>query len=211
MDLDRSRDRSRVTPLDDAAAAAAGAMLGRAFFDDPLWRWVLPDDERRAASLGAFMRVGVRYGVAHGRVDATGGSAGCAVWLRPGDSDFDPQRALPLGLGDAPAQLGEDGFGRFVAAMGHLAGPHHRLEPAPHWYLMILGVEPALQRRGIGAALLRPVLERADADGVRCYLETQKAANVPFYQAQGFTVREQTDVPDGGPHLWLMSRVPRAG
>ncbi|MBY0277322.1 GNAT family N-acetyltransferase [Candidatus Binatia bacterium] len=199
---------ARVAPLDEAGAADAGAMLGRAFFDDPLWRWVLPDDARRREVLGAFMTIGVRYGIAHGHVDATAGREGCAVWLRPGDAEFDPERGMAVGLGEAPQQLGEEGFGRFLAAMAHLTEPHRRLEPAAHWYLMILGVEPAAQRRGLGAATLRPLLERADAAGVRCYLETQKAANVPFYRAQGFEVREETDVPGGGPHLWLLSRVP---
>jgi GNAT superfamily N-acetyltransferase len=210
MESAMATQRSTTIQLGEVGIPAVGAMLGRAFFDDPLWRWVVPDDAQRRAALGPFMAAGVRYGVAHGRVDATSEHAGGAVWLRPGDSDFDPERGLALGLDQAPRLLGDDGMGRFLTAMGCLTEPHHRLEPDAHWYLMILGVDPPMQRRGLGADVLRPVLDVADASRLRCYLETQKPDNVPFYRAQGFAVREELDLPDGGPHLWLMSRAPRA-
>ena len=99
---------------------------------------------------------------------------------------------------------------RFDSAMGHLGAFHPQLVPEDHWYLMILGVEPARQRLGLGGALLQPVLARADREGLRCYLETQKPVNVPFYQAHGFEVAAETDVPGDGPHFWLMARTPRA-
>lgn len=203
-----SFSEATVRPLAESAIADASAMLGRAFRDDPLWNWVVPDEELRRASLGAFMAIGVRYGVVHGTVDAIGaGHEACAVWLRPGDSDFDPERGLAIGMGEAPRHLGDAGLGRFGAAMDHLGELHHRLMPGAHWYLMVLGVDPAYQRRGLGRAVLRPVLDAADRARQPCYLETQKAVNVPFYQAQGFAVRAETDLPDGGPHLWLMERV----
>jgi GNAT superfamily N-acetyltransferase len=204
---------STTTAVDAIAAAAtsiAGEVLGRAFFDDPLWSWVLPDPERRRSALGAFMAIGVRYGHAHGAVHVTAPAVeGCAVWLRPGDSDFVPERGATLGLADAPRLLGTDGLERFGRTMAHLGELHHELAPDDHWYLMILGVEPVRQGQGLGGALLQPVLREADAAGRRCYLETQKAGNVPFYRAHGFAVLRETDIPGDGPHLWLMTRPPR--
>ena len=94
--------------------------------------------------------------------------------------------------------------------MAHLGEWHRQLAPEPHWYLMILGVDPPHQGRGVGGELMQPVLAQCDRDGLPAYLETQKARNVPFYRKHGFEVLRETEAPSGGPHWWLMKRAPRA-
>jgi ribosomal protein S18 acetylase RimI-like enzyme len=78
-----------------------------------------------------------------------------------------------------------------------------------HWYLALLVADPMVWRRGIGTALVEPGLERIDDDGLPCYLETQKEANLAYYRRFGF---EETDrlrpVPDG-PTLFTMTRPVR--
>lgn len=83
---------------------------------------------------------------------------------------------------------------------------HERLVQAPHWYLLILGVEPERQGQGIGSALIAPNLARADAEGLPCYLETAKEPNVMFYRRHGFEVRDEENIPGGGPKVWMMVR-----
>jgi ribosomal protein S18 acetylase RimI-like enzyme len=80
--------------------------------------------------------------------------------------------------------------------------------PQPHWYLWVIGVEPERQRHGVGKALLRPMLERAAAEGAPCYLETHKERNVAYYQAFGFELVTEGSVPKGGPRFWTMRREP---
>ncbi len=58
----------------------------------------------------------------------------------------------------------------------------------PHWYLATLGTAVEQQGKGVGGALLRPVLEHCDAEGLPCYLESSKERNVPFYRRHGFEV-----------------------
>jgi hypothetical protein len=41
------------------------------------------------------------------------------------------------------------------------------------------------------------------------YLESSKEKNVPFYERNGFKVRERFEVPNGGPPIWLMWREPQ--
>lgn len=55
----------------------------------------------------------------------------------------------------------------------------HPPEP-PHWYLFILGTEPAAQGRGLASALLAHMLARADADGMPAYLESSSERNLAF-------------------------------
>jgi GNAT superfamily N-acetyltransferase len=77
-----------------------------------------------------------------------------------------------------------------------------------HFYLRILGVEPAHQRRGIGSRLMRPVLERCDRERIGAYLFSTKQQNVPLYERNGFRVMERLDIP-GAPPLWTMWRDPQ--
>jgi GNAT superfamily N-acetyltransferase len=76
----------------------------------------------------------------------------------------------------------------------------------PHYYLFVLGVEPSLQGKGVGSALLGPVLARCDAEGMPAYLETANPRNLPLYERHGFRVRAEFAVPHGGPLTWLMWR-----
>lgn len=49
----------------------------------------------------------------------------------------------------------------------------------------ILGVHPDYQRLGLGAALLAPVLRRADAEGRKTYIEAT-AAGLGLYRKLGW-------------------------
>src|SRR5215475_10048950 len=71
----------------DGELAQVGAVLGRAFQDDPMWGWALgrSDTAERCARLARFFDVLVRkvYG-AKGLVFTAGDFAGAAVWTPPG-------------------------------------------------------------------------------------------------------------------------------
>jgi len=196
-------------PLRETQIEHAGFVLGRAFHDDPLMTFVFPDDDQRFRELPWFMSVAVRIGMRGGRVHTDDRVAGCAVWLPPGATDVDDAAAAAAGIGDAERRWGAAAFRRFGVTMEHLGEFHHRLMPEPHWYLMLLGVDPPYQGQGVGGELMQPILAEADRDPRPSYLETQKARNVPFYRRHGFEVVAETDAPGGGPHLWLMARSPR--
>jgi ribosomal protein S18 acetylase RimI-like enzyme len=79
----------------------------------------------------------------------------------------------------------------------------------PHWYLATLGTAVEQQGKGIGSALMAPVLTHCDREGVPCYLESSKERNVPFYRRHGFEVVKEVQIPGDGPSLWTMWRDPR--
>ncbi|WP_370087362.1 GNAT family N-acetyltransferase [Streptacidiphilus sp. MAP12-16] len=59
-----------------------------------------------------------------------------------------------------------------------------------HFYL-----EPGIQGRGLGSAVLRTLLERADADGVPVRLNVlQGSAARRLYERHGFTVEDQDPI-----------------
>ncbi len=98
---------------------------------------------------------------------------------------------------------------RLPAVMSGINAVEKKHPHEPHYYLLALGVEPALQGRSLGTQLMAPVLERCDRERVPAYLESSKEKNVPLYERNGFKVTEELVVPNGGPKLWLMWREPR--
>ena len=78
----------------------------------------------------------------------------------------------------------------------------------PHWYLAVLGTDPIHQGKGIASALLAPILERCDREGIGAYLESSKESNIAFYRRHRFEVTGEIALP-GGPKVWPMWRDPR--
>ena len=188
----------------------AGAVLARAFFDDPLFAWVMPDESTRLTKLTWFMSLAAKYGTNYGEVETTAGAIeGNAIWLPPGDTDVPAMRMMRMGMWMAPYKLGMGILMRFLKAMDFVEKLHHEIAPEPHNYLMVLGVDPPRQGQGIGSALMGPVLARADAAGQTCYLETNKEINVKLYSKHGFEVKYDGILLDDGPRLWTMKRQPR--
>jgi GNAT superfamily N-acetyltransferase len=199
-----------VTTLERKQTEDAGRVLSRAFWDDPAAMYVMPDDAVRAEKLTWFMSRAAAYGSLFGEVFTTAAKVdGAAIWLPPGEWEMPEERMGEAGFGELAEVLGDEGMGRFENMFGHMEGLHSRDVPEPHWYLFILGVDPPRQGQGVGGSLIQPILQRADADCLPCYLETMKARNVPFYRKHGFEVVVDELVPKGGPRLWTMKRQPK--
>jgi len=73
----------------------------------------------------------------------------------------------------------------------------------------MIGVKPESRGLGIGSRLLQPVLEKADAAYLPCYLETETESNVAFCEKRGFAVATAQSVPGHDLKLWTMIRQPR--
>ncbi len=132
--------------------------------------------------------------------DADGG----ALWFPPGTQTLSLSEELLPGLALLPEGLGCIAKGRRWEQMIEANRPKE-----PHWCLNSLAVRPSSQGRGIGSALIKPGLEKADRDEVGCYLETQRRANIPFYRRFGFEEIGEIGLP-GSPPVWRMWREPRS-
>ena len=185
-------------------AASISQALAAAFYDSSLLRFILPDDDHRVTAIREFFDLIVDIMAVHDDTWTTpDGTAGAALWV-------------PYGHEPMSAEMSE----RFATELAKLAGPyadrtlelfeladkHHPHEP--HEYLFFLGVQPENQNRGIGTALMAPVLARADAAGHPCYLETSDPRNRTLYERHGFrAIAEIT--PPSGPQFWPMVRNPQ--
>jgi GNAT superfamily N-acetyltransferase len=157
--------------------------LASAFQADPVITWVFPEEARRRAVLPAFMEFRLRkLALPHDEIWMTAGGAAAAVWIPPpgtGQMSLSQRlRLLPplvrfLGL-RTPTVLG--GLNRMEERH-----PHN----PPHWYLFILGTDPAAQGQGLGSALLSDMLARVDANGMPAYLESSNERNIALYGRHG--------------------------
>jgi GNAT superfamily N-acetyltransferase len=181
--------------------------LARAFYDDPIFNWILRDDARRLEQLRRAIRLfGERIWFEHDEVYTTDSVVGGACWLPPG------KWRLPffeeLSLAPPLARImGRDGLPRFLRAVRQSERRHPE---KPHYYLAMIGVAPEWQGKGMGTALMRPALERCDREGTPAYLEASSNRSRVCYERSGFTVTEEVPLPGGGPSWWAMWREPAA-
>lgn len=199
-----------IVSLDRKDLPRAAACLARAFQDDPLQTYVLPDPAERAErSPGHFAPI-LEYGLRFGTVLTTAGEpAGASVWLPPGRAIVTDERAVEAGLDRLPDVLGAAAADRFFSVLSAV-DPYHQTDvPRDHWYVLVLGVEPAAQGLGLGRALLAPKLEEARRDRLPCYLETAQPRNVPFYQHLGFRVLREIVHEESGLPLWTFRLDPQ--
>jgi len=130
---------------------------------------------------------------------------------RAGGALWDPPGHWKLSFGQlvrgSPKMVAAFGLNvpRALRVLSTVERQHPR---TPHWYLAVLGTDPIHQGKGIGCALLAPILDRCDRDGVGAYLESSKESNIAFYRRHRFEVTGEIALP-GGPRVWPMWRDPR--
>jgi ribosomal protein S18 acetylase RimI-like enzyme len=197
-------DRVRPADVDTSIAVAA-----RAFWDDPMFNYFNPNLLAQHSNLVGFFASAIKDCVDHGEVwVASSGPtiAGVAAWLPPGVFPATGgTRALRQGLRVAPTIVRGRHRRTAYKLMNEMTARHPHED---HWYLMVLGTDPHFQRRGVGRALLEPILARADETGLPAYLETQTEANLAYYRRYGFDAVDSFTI-DASPPLWQMQREPR--
>lgn len=182
-----------------------GDVMARSFDDDPVWTWVCQNPVKRRAHVGSLFAELVRTQVQAGNGYTTANEDGVAVW--------------------APPKQWQGTFGQtlrcVVPAIRSIGAPHvlsrlsvlsrlDKIHPTePHWYLAYLATDPAMQGKGVGTAVMQPILDECDRTGLPAFLESSKESNLSYYARFGFAVTNKVDLPGGCPPMWQMWRDPR--
>lgn len=201
-----SRPAPSIAPLPDSEREAAAQLLASCFRDNPLNTAVIQSSDPAVRvrcnlyGMRALLPVAQRHGlVLEARVG--GRLAGVLIAAAPYAYPLPPPPPMERlrclwGQGWRVAHR--------WARVFHMLDALHPLEPLA--YLGTLGVDPSLQARGVGTALLGAWLARLDSDGVGAYLETDGFGTVAFYERAGFAVIGDVDVL--GAPVWRMLRLP---
>jgi ribosomal protein S18 acetylase RimI-like enzyme len=193
-------DEFGIRAVAPAEAEEAWQTLTLAFSTDPCTRYIWPAPAAFLAGYPRMLRAVAGARLERGRVFATADFSAAALWLPPGvgpDSD-----AIEVLIGETVSPERQV----VAAQVGELMDGFH--PDAPHWYLSMIGVDPARQGRGLGSALLKHTLAHLDADGAIAYLESSNPKNTPLYERFGFSVMGQIQ-PGDFPGLTPMLRPAR--
>lgn len=193
--------------LTSAQIESAAQTLARAFQEDPMLTFVIPNPVERERFSPRWFRCIAQYGVVSGEAYASSPiMEGVAVWFPPQVcAIFPPMIVADSDVCDGPWHRSEFLL-RAGAIQEHLFNVRKRHAPFPHWYLQLLGVEPQHRGKGYGASLLTPMLAKCDKANLPCCLNTENERNVAFYEHFGFTVIEKTTIPGAEFGSWFMVR-----
>jgi ribosomal protein S18 acetylase RimI-like enzyme len=181
-------------------------MLARAFLDDPVAMWSCRQQRLRPGVLERFNTARLRHLLVEREIWTTPELSSVALWAPPERWKTTPRQDAELARGVLHPRL-LPRAPLIVSGLLRIERRHPR--SPPHWYLAVLGTDPVAQGRGLGSAVLGPVLEQCDADGVGAYLESSKERNIAFYTRHGFRVTAELRLPRG-PKMWAMWREARA-
>jgi ribosomal protein S18 acetylase RimI-like enzyme len=177
--------------------------LGAAFFDDPIFGWLIGRSSNRQARLERYFAIQLAHALADGCVWTSEGLQGAALCMPPGRWRLPPQVMVADG-----GRFVSVFRGRLPRAIGLLAAIERRHLRGAHYYFANIGVAPEAQGQGLGSSLMRPTLDRCDKEGLPAYLEASSERNAALYERLGFQCTEVLRFA-GSPSLRLMMRPPQ--
>ena len=189
---------SEIRELHHSEFESAALLLSRGMRDNPNNVAAFGrKPERRERIMRAFFR-----GVLRGE-SSRGVLLGVCGMARPGQCQpAAVEKVRILGALTAAGAL------RTALRVGRWAGEWARHDPhAEHWHLGPVAVDSHLRGRGVGGAMLSAFCARMDEAGAVAYLETDKRANVNFYERYAFRVDNESSVL--GKLNWYMTRSPK--
>lgn len=197
---------ARIRRLTETEVASAGALLGRAFTSEPIFRAFMDTPDHALEFCTEVFVANLRHAIEFGEPwiieTATGQPGGVAY------TTLKPEPMLTAHQQDT------FGFTRLMARWGHLLTRIGTIEeeavralgdPGPTWrYLAAIGIDPPVQGQGLGTALVRHIVERAQNAGEPLALITDRRENVPFYERAGFRTVATGESPVPGLFHWSM-------
>ena len=185
------------TPADEVAAIDAVVL---AFAGDPVARWCWPDPHQYLTSMPSFTRAFGGGAFVHNGGHCTDDYVGAAFWLPPG------VHVAEGAVGEILERTVSATIRGDLFAVFEQMAKYHPSQP--HWYLPLIGVDPAHQGKGCGSALMTYALRQCDRDHSPAYLESTNPRNVSLYTRHGFEALGTIQV-GSSPPLVPMLRPPR--
>ncbi len=184
-------------------------VLARAFFDYPMYRYVL-GTQHSVASMQVAARFFVNYAHRYGQVVApTAQIEGVLCTIASPNHRLTAWRLLRCG-GLALSQLGAEVRGLYEQYDAFVSTIHRNTITEPHQYIICIGIEPGRQGQGLASRMLRPALAAAEAQGQYTYLETHNLENVGIYARYGFALAGEYPLPNSDITVYTMLRSPGA-
>jgi ribosomal protein S18 acetylase RimI-like enzyme len=187
----RSSDRQRAVET-----------LVSAFADDPVERWLYPEEAEYLRCFPGFVSAFAGDAFSSGTVWQIDDFAAVAMWLAPG---FEPDGVRIVEF--LTETVAPDKHEDMLAVLGQMEAAHPTYD---HWYLPWLGVEATMRGKGLGSTLLTACLDVVEATKTTSsYLETPNPRTISFYERHGFAFAGRAKA-GSCPPVTMMERRPTA-
>jgi GNAT superfamily N-acetyltransferase len=198
-----------IIKLDPRQRKKAAEIVAAAFFDYPMFTFYFPNHKKRALVLPWYLGNVLNCALRYGDVYTTPEISGVIFTLPPGHTKITQSEYIQNGFLLTPLLLGIRDYQRSQECEKFVADTHEKIMgDRPHYYLWGLTVDPNQKRKGIGTALLKPVIEKADLENKPIYLETHDEKNVAYYQSHGFSHIHTGKLLKYDLSIWCMVREP---
>ena len=198
-----------IVKLNPAQREKAASVLAAAFFDYPEFKFYFPDTDRRKRCLPWYLGRVLDTALRYGEVFTAQEVSGVSLILPPGHTRISQWEYILSGFLPAVIVLGWQDFNRSQEGEAFIGNMHEKIMlERPHYYLWALAVDPNQKQKGIGTALLEPLLAKADAGKKPVYLETHDEKNVAYYKRFGFDLASTCRMPKFDLPVWGMVREP---
>ncbi|MFX1379431.1 MAG: GNAT family N-acetyltransferase [Promethearchaeota archaeon] len=185
----------------------ASKVFSRAFQNDPIIHWQIPDVNKRLLRLHHFwelvVRIGIKYGEAYGTSEDL---EGIALWRPPKKVNLSYWKFIKSGAFKFPFKFGIQSTRRITFFQALNDSIRNIYMKVPYWYLGPIAVDPKYQGKGFAGMLLRPMLRRIENEHTPIWLETNLERNVSFYKHFGFFILEEIIIPKTNIINWFMIR-----
>lgn len=182
-------------------ANAVATVLAESFASDPVVSHLLRNTKQSDAWIHYF-QVGAEVAFEQGEVWTTEELTGACLFFAPGQWRISTWKELRSAWRIARATS--------LATTWNIRTVFHSLEDAlpkqPHYYLLAIGVRASHRSRGLGTALMRPLLNRCQKEQQPAYLENTDPKNRRFYERHGFELTRSLILPNATPPIDLMWR-----
>ncbi|OBT49905.1 hypothetical protein VE04_09239 [Pseudogymnoascus sp. 24MN13] len=165
----------KVVPCELSDMTVCADIFDEAFADDPAIIYLYPRSDPKVLkekSIQNFEKSFTAPGVKYFKVvlEDTGEIVAFSKWVYPHPPDpnaEDPETAIRMQqhVPGSNEELVVEFFTKF------LRGRRKWVVPETHYFMSILAVRPEYQRKGLGSMLLTPVLEQADKENAKAFVQ----------------------------------------
>ena len=188
----------------------ASKVLADSFFNYPMFRFYFPDPGRRTRYLPWYFRNILNCAYHYGEIFTTSDVNGVIFYLAPDHNQISLWEYVQNGFLMTPLLMGFRNYQRSMDCEKYVEATRIRLMASqPHYYLWGLAVDPNSKGKGVGSALIEPIIELSVRDDLPIYLETHDERNVHYYQKFSFDLLEKAIIPVHGLSFWCMAREPK--
>ncbi|KAF2197447.1 acetyltransferas-like protein [Delitschia confertaspora ATCC 74209] len=207
-------DDIEVCRMTEADIDGAIDTIQQAFAEDPYNHWVFDRSKFSPRRNRHSLTLRCRWGIDHGlfyiaRLRSSPSKIlGCAMWLPPHPPSQPASWSQYLSLWSLSlSQLlmnmwyGRGGLSTrrywiWKARQAEAQGELWTSEKG-YYFCNIVTILPEWQGKGVGRRLMEVVLEKADREGVSCYLESsRREPNVAIYEKFGFELKREMECKD---------------